>query len=282
MYLGEKIKLESLVTEPANSIIHQSYHSSEQEEPLNGDGFGLAWYVPDLTSRPALFKEVSPAWNNLNLLNLAAVTRSNCIFAHVRAATPGFPVTQLNCHPFTWSRYTFMHNGRVARFRSIHRRILERLSDDGFHQIQGSTDSEHVFALLADYLRREPNSNDGPSPMAKALARTIRDLEQLRRDSEIDDPSLLNVALTDGRSAVVSRFISDDPEKANSLYYRVGRRFRCEEGVCQMLDEDGGRAVIVASEPLTQEKDWIRVAPNCFVVVGPDCSATVTPIEEWG
>ncbi len=281
MYLGDEITLESLVTEPVNSIIHQSFHSKEQEEPLNGDGFGVAWYVPDRSETPALFKDVSPAWNNLNLLNLATVTSSTCILAHVRAATPGFPVTQLNCHPFTWSRYAFMHNGRVARFRSIHRRLLERLSDDAFHQIQGSTDSEHVFALLADHLRRQPDSHDGASPLAQALAKTIRDLEQLRSEAGIDDPSLLNLALTDGRSAVVARFISDTPEKANSLYYRVGKRFRCDDGICQMLNDEGRGAVIVASEPLTWEKDWIPVAPNCFVIVSPDSSVAVTPIEEW-
>ncbi len=281
MYLGHEITLESLVTEPANSIIHQSFHSSEQEEPLNGDGFGVAWYVPDLSDEPALFKEVSPAWNNLNLLSLAAVTRSNCILAHVRAATPGLPVTQLNCHPFTWSRYAFMHNGHVARFRSIRRRLLERLSDDAFHQIKGSTDSELVFALLADHLRRQPDTHDGANPLARALAKTIRDLEQLRNESGIDDPSLLNLALTDGHSAVVSRFISDTPEKANSLYYRLGERFRCEDGICRMLNDEGRGAVIVASEPLTQKKDWIPVAPNCFVIVSPDTSVSVTAIEEW-
>ena len=280
MYLGHEITLESLVTEPANSLIHQSFHSSEQEEPLNGDGFGVAWYVPNLSEEPALYKEVSPAWNNLNLLNLAPVTKSNCILVHVRAATPGLPVTQLNCHPFTWSRYAFMHNGRVASFRSIHRKLLERLSDDAFHQIQGSTDSELVFALLADYLRRQPDNHDGAHPLARALAKTIRDLEQIRKESGIDDPSLLNLALTDGRSAVVSRFISDTPENANSLYYRHGKRFSCEDGIYQMLNDEGRGAVIIASEPLTQENDWIPVAPNCLVMVSPDTSVSIAPIEE--
>ena len=281
MYLGDEIRLESLVTEPANSLIHQSFHSSEQEEPLNGDGFGVAWYVPDLSDEPALYKEVSPAWNNLNLLNLAAVTKSNCILAHVRAATPGLPVTQLNCHPFTWSRYAFMHNGRVAGFRGIHRKLLAHLSDDAFHQIMGSTDSELVFALIADYLRGQPDNQNGASPLARALTNAIRDLEQLRKEAGIDDPSLLNLALTDGHSAVVSRFISETPENANSLYYRIGKRFRCEDGICRMLDDEGRGAVIVASEPLTQEDDWIPVKPNCLVIVSPDTSVSISPIEEW-
>lgn len=87
LYHGPPITLGSLVTEPENSLIHQSYQSRERAEPLNGDGFGLAWYAPELSAAPALFRSISPAWNNANLLSLARVVRSHCILAHVRAAT---------------------------------------------------------------------------------------------------------------------------------------------------------------------------------------------------
>lgn len=46
-YLGEEIGVADLVTRPENSLIHQSTHARERPEPLNGDGFGLVWYVPD-------------------------------------------------------------------------------------------------------------------------------------------------------------------------------------------------------------------------------------------
>ena len=104
LYLGSPIRVSSLITEPINSIIHQSYYSREREEPLNGDGFGFAWYVPEITNEPALFRDVSPAWSNANLRHLARVTRTPCLFAHVRAASPGFPVSHLNCHPFSGDR----------------------------------------------------------------------------------------------------------------------------------------------------------------------------------
>ena len=87
LYLGPKIRLSSLVVEPKHSIIDQSFHSQSQEEPLNGDGFGIAWYAPGLSEEPALFRSVTPAWNNSNLLELARVVESPLIFAHVRAAT---------------------------------------------------------------------------------------------------------------------------------------------------------------------------------------------------
>ena len=48
LYLGDPIRLASLVTEPRRSLIRQSFASEEREEPLNGDGFGIAWYVPEM------------------------------------------------------------------------------------------------------------------------------------------------------------------------------------------------------------------------------------------
>ena len=55
--------------------------------------------------------DTAPAWNNLNLVRLSDKIRSSLIFAHVRAATVGSPVTEANCHPFAVGRYMMMHNG---------------------------------------------------------------------------------------------------------------------------------------------------------------------------
>jgi hypothetical protein len=44
IYLGPSLTLDSLLTQPVHSIVHQSFHSHERREPLNGDGFGVAWY----------------------------------------------------------------------------------------------------------------------------------------------------------------------------------------------------------------------------------------------
>ena len=153
LYLGPPLVLSTLITEPANSMIHQSFHSHERKEPLNGDGFGVAWYQRELSDEPGVFRSITPAWSNHNLLDLARVTRSTCILAHVRAATPGMAVTETNTHPFAWGPYAFMHNGEIGGFHQIKRRLLARLSDEAFDRIGGTTDSEHFFALLGDRLR---------------------------------------------------------------------------------------------------------------------------------
>lgn len=45
-YMGTPITLDKLLYEPRNSLVNQSINAREIEEPLNGDGFGVGWYVP--------------------------------------------------------------------------------------------------------------------------------------------------------------------------------------------------------------------------------------------
>ena len=98
LYHGPELTLELLTTLPKHSIVHQSYKSELRSEPLNGDGFGIAWYSPEHSPEPAVFRSITPAWSNQNLANVARVTSSKTILAHVRAASPGLPVIETNCH----------------------------------------------------------------------------------------------------------------------------------------------------------------------------------------
>jgi ergothioneine biosynthesis protein EgtC len=277
LYVGRPITLSSLITEPENSLIHQSFESREREEPLNGDGFGVAWYVPGIAPDAAQFRSITPAWNNQNLRHLARMTRSPCILAHVRAASPGLAVTETNTHPFVWNRYAWMHNGEVAGFPRIKRALLHRLGEDAYGLIEGTTDSEHVFALFVERLRREEHAEPAER-MANALAGAIADVVALCAEAGVREPSTLNLAVSDGASAVVCRFTDGAPQEAPSLYLHTGKAYTCEGGACRMLDPgQEGHAVIVASEPLSQDPGWSAVPPNHVVVVAPDRAVDVRP-----
>jgi len=275
-YLGEPILLSSLVTEPDHSIIHQSYRSRERPEPLNGDGFGLAWYVPRLSESAALFKDTTPAWSNENLRQVARVVESDCIFAHVRAATGGSPVSRLNCHPFSFGNLTFMHNGLIPEFGRMKRRLLEGLSNETYDSITGSTDSEHIFALFCEYYR-----GGGAEGMVEALLRTTARIEELREELKIERPCLLNFALTDGNVLLATRYSSDGSERANSLYYAEGENYRCENGIC-MLEHGQRNSVVVASERLSLASEWIKVAPNQLLLADRDGRLEMRPMEGLG
>ena len=62
----------------------------------------LPLFLPPACLPPQVFTSITPAWNNENLNRLATKLESGVIFAHVRAAYPGMPVSEQNCHPFQW------------------------------------------------------------------------------------------------------------------------------------------------------------------------------------
>ena len=277
LYLGPEITLDQLITEPRNSIIHQSHHAEHREEPLNGDGFGIAWYAHDLSPEPALFRSIQPAWNNMNLRHLARVTRSSCLLAHVRAASPGLGVSESNCHPFRAGRYAFMHNGYVTGFQQIKRDLRRELSDTAYAQIAGSTDSEHIFALLQDQLDLDHAIHD-TTALAAALGDAIAAVSHRIKVSAIEDDSHLNLAITDGQRAVVTRHVAPGHE-ANSLFVHRGARYRCEDGLCRMdAPNEPGGAVLVASEPLSDDPGWEAVPVNHLVRIETDRHVTIEPI----
>jgi predicted glutamine amidotransferase len=277
-YLGPSITLDTLVTRPVNSIIHQSYKSQEREEPLNGDGFGVGWYVPELDDSPAVFRSISPAWNNTNLLHLARVTRSGCIFAHVRAASPGLGVTGTNCHPFIHGPFCFMHNGFIADFGRIRRTLLSRLSDTAFDVIRGTTDTEVLFALFLDHFQ-STTEGDQVGDMGRAIDKTLATVVQIGEEEGVESPHQLNLAVTDGHSLVASRYTTGPLEAANSLYIHTGKRYVCEDGTCRMLDPDEwGAAVLVTSERLSEDQGWERIPPNRVVLVDANHGVEMRPV----
>jgi len=273
-YLGPEIFISSLVTEPRHSIIHQSYHSKEREEPLNGDGFGISWFAPQICESPAVFKEVSPAWNNQNLKNIARVTKSSCIFAHVRAATVGGQVSRSNCHPFSWKRYAFMHNGTVYGFDKIRRRLCESLSDEAYNIISGRTDSEHIFALFADQIKGKENPS--AFDIGQSLIGAIKKIEEFKQKAGIEKPSTLNLVVSDGHSLIATRYVSKG-ENSNSLYFFKGESFSCKDGICQI--KKGSNSFLIASEPLSESQEWESVLNNNFVVVDQNMNVKMNPIE---
>ncbi|MCB9897049.1 MAG: class II glutamine amidotransferase [Planctomycetes bacterium] len=278
LYLGPAIRVASLVTEPAHSLIRQSVHSNERREPLNGDGFGVAWYARDLQPEPAAFRAVTPAWNNANLIDLARVVESDVILAHVRAASPGSVVSEVNCHPFRSGRFAFMHNGDVREFLRVKRPLLDRLSDAAFAEVRGSTDSEHLFALFVDAVARM-GSGDPLSLMADGLRDALKTIIALQAEHNAARPVYANVAVSDGLRAVACRFTSDAPGKADSLYVHTGMRYECREGACAMVrPDDGLGAVIVASEALSSDPGWDEVPEGSMLLIDEQRRVKLEPV----
>ena len=185
------------------------------------------------TTKAAVFKDISPAWNNENLREICLATSSNCIMAHVRAASKNTGISHPNCHPFKAGRLLFCHNGRIDRFASIRRRFLEQVNDEAFEKIRGTTDSECIFALFLTNLENDDNNEGsayaqtkpfGAKRLVAALKRTLYQIENLLEElGLIDGYSTCNFSVTDGDTMVVTRFCDKSPDiPPPSLYFAFG------------------------------------------------------------
>ena len=78
----------------------------------------------------------------------------------------------------------------------------------------------------------------------------------------------LNLIATNGKSAIAVRFTTDPDLNADTLYLSHGLKYICEEGICRMVDpKDYENAVIVSSEPLSEDKSWRMVPVNHMVLI---------------
>lgn len=275
-YKGPPLLAADLLYRPANSLILQSFHAKERTEPLNGDGFGIGWYSPDISSVPCVFASLTPAWSNVNLRRLSKHLKSECFFAHVRAASPGMRVSEANCHPFQNGRFLWMHNGGIRDFWRIKRRLRASLPDELYQSIEGNTDSEHAFAVFLQLLG-DPDKTCSARKMGRALVETITQLEKWTAEAGNAGPSYYNFAVTDGQSVATVRYVSDPSVEPQSLYYSTGGKYDCEGGMCKFVScEAKDKSIIIASERLTpNSEEWFRVAPNHVLMVEPDLSASV-------
>lgn len=312
-YHGPPIGLDELLYKPDHSIIHQSTASREREEPLNGDGWGVGWYAPDLSPEPAVYREVRPAWGDENMMRVSPLVETPLYFAHVRAASPGIAVQQLNCHPFPGGRYTpggvrgpsqgrererdrdpvvearrelmFMHNGALGAYDGVVRRLRDELDDDLYFGIRGSTDSEHAFAVIQAELGEavlDPTTAD----LAAATRDGLEYLERLKHDvGRASETTWANFCLTDGESVVATRYASPAEATAQSLYVGEAGSFVVDGGFTGTPEPQGDAATLIASEALFEDdRVWREVPRNSLVTVAPDGETAVEPldIDLWG
>lgn len=278
-YLGKPIIANDLLFTPTNSLVKQSICAREAEEPLNGDGFGLGWYEHSIDFFPALYRSIQPAWNDANLLNIASKIRTNCMLAHVRAATMG-GVSINNCHPFQYHRLLFMHNGELGGFQRLKRHLRRQLDDPIYDWIKGQTDSEHLFALIMQVFT-ETEAEHSVQGITEVLKEAIRRVKSLQQELDIQDYNYLNLVMTDGINLVALRY-SEDPKHCPTLYYAAGSTYYVHKGIPHMdpADECGNGAVLVVSEKLSDHKaEWHDIPVNHLLLIGHDLLTDLTPFE---
>lgn len=278
MYVGEPIHLSSLITEPEHSLIHQSIHSLERDEPLNGDGFGVAWYAPEVHSDAVLFRSITPAWSNQNLRHLSKAIKSRCVLAHVRAASAGLSVSESNTHPFVCGPYAFMHNGLLANYWHHRRDLLGLLDERHYELVRGTTDTECLFVHVLQDLAQSGSVT--AEQMATSLEKSIgKILSELGRKG-VNEPSYINAVLSDGREAVACRYTNAANQQAPSLHLHTGQLYTCRSGKPELVEaHEDEHSVIISSEPLTRDASWQVVPGNSIVTIDARRNVSVRAIN---
>ena len=255
-YSGDPLLASHLLFEPVHSLIDQSLHSKLGATTTNGDGFGIGWYGRG--PRPALFKSIEPAWNDVNLREVAAQIETGLLFAHVRAST-GTPVQRSNCHPFRHDNWLFMHNGSLAGFHAYKRDLLLAVDPSLFLDIEGSTDSEALFFLALTF-----GLTDDP---VGAMARAVGFVEQTAARHGVPDPVQMTVATADGTTTWTFRYSS--VRQSRSLFYSTDvQTLVALHPEVEVLRRLGAEARFIVSEPLRDLPGaWNEVPESSCVVV---------------
>lgn len=246
-YRGKtSILISELIEKPENSLIKQSLETKLGKKGINADGFGISWYNQDIDDTPGIFKSTQPAWNDNNLKHICNKILSNCFLGHVRASTVG-DVTINNCHPFSYQKYSFVHNGTIRHFEKIRRSLLNVLKEELFYQIKAQTDSEHLFFLIMHFLFDDIEQN-----LEQAVLKAFKWVVDNQYQEDEAHLSKLNIIITDGNKIIATRFASKNNE-AIPLYYNVER-------------DD---SIIIASEALSniESEMWQLLPQNSYLVI---------------
>jgi glutamine amidotransferase len=276
-------------------------NDSGSPNPLtNMDGFGVGWWTTAYSEfengidadsvdalKPVVYKNTRPPLNDLVLASLARGVSTRAVVAHVRAGTGLTPVVETNCHPFTFGRYLFAHNGVLGDFHLFKADLLRDLPLRYQVAVLGTTDSEHIAALYFYYLCRDDGDWEAlysVRAMADAMIRTIQSLETRQKTAqalygEKQEYSTLNIVVSSGSSMIAVRYASGNGIEPPSLYYSTTAGATLNRKFSDERRGEHGKHVIVASEPSTFNVDeWEAIPPGQMVMVDGDAKLSIEDV----
>lgn len=247
-YLGPPLSLGAFMRAPHHSLYKQSWAAKELvTATVNADGYGVAWLGEN--GQPAVYKNIMPVWADPNLTHLERNLRSRVWLGNVRSATEGLSTHMNNTQPFLSGQWLFTHNGFIENFSVDTRRAIRAQLDPEIEaDIQGTTDSEYLFALI-----RQQRAS-----MTSSLRNTYEWLKTHLSDKSTK--ALLNIIISDGTSLVALRAAINAP--CPSLYYHA-QHSGLENGV------------VVASERFDDDPEWIDFPEQHLLRLAPGQAAEI-------
>lgn len=282
-YLGEPIPLDVLLYASDSSLVRQT-HSPKMLELLNLAGCGVAVWGSSFTEPdlPLVYRDVTLPMYDRNLIALARKIRGRCVIGHVRGSDymsfQSPRVGRAQVHPFHYEGFNVVlaHNGTLARFDEMKFDLLEYINADIAARIEGTTDSEWIYALLLSQLT-DPSNRLSGEELGQVVARTLGILRDVRQKRGIEVASAANLFASDGNHLVATRFVFDfgcydgriKPLDFfyHTLWYTVGRQYGLHDGEWRMMGSTRPQAFLVASEPLTLDTStWVEVPEYSMLI----------------
>lgn len=249
-WTGTSRPLSQLLYDPDRSLSTQAWDPHEMlYGNVNVDGTGVIWWPEGQREQPPLrYATAAAAWNDGNLPALAPRLHAETIIAAVRSATPGIAFGPANVAPFVRGNLGLTHNGFIEGFRKgVGRVLLSQLSDQAFNEFDAVSDSQVILLLVRTHMAQ------GLS-LTQAIQATLVDVTAAVDAAGVG--ATLNLLASDGDVLVATR--ASVGLEHNSLYV--------------MTDAHG---TTIASEPLSSEGLWEKVAPQSLLVARGTSVTTV-------
>ena len=113
-----------------------------------GRGPGIGPYS---SARRASIAEARPIWYDDELRSTLAAISSTCVVAALRNGTAGIPVDRSGLLPLVHDRWSFVFNGFVPDFRTLHMRALRASLPDELKPVFDELVEDYKFATTKRY-----------------------------------------------------------------------------------------------------------------------------------
>jgi glutamine amidotransferase len=275
-YLGEALPVDVLLYRSDSALVRQAI-APQMLQFMNLAGVGVAvwsrsWRDPGV---PLLYKDTTLPMYDRNLRSFSEKLTGECVIAHIRGSdylSGAGTLARADLHPFRYDGFktVLAHNGDLAQFDLMKFDLLEFIDPEVAKSIQGTTDSEWIYAVLVSQIE-DPNADPTAEELAEAVERTLQILRKVRERREIDTSSAANLFVSTGKHLVATRFTFDlgcfdGPPRnvdlfSQTLWFTIGSGYGEHDREWRMIGEvRDADSILVASEPLTTDTStWIEV-----------------------
>jgi glutamine amidotransferase len=298
-YLGEPIVLEQMLFLPDSSIVEQAVHP-QLLSAMNLAGFGVtAWDRGSADpKRPWTYRTPGLPFFDRNLRSLSRKAHADALIAHVRGVvlTDREVVDEGNVHPFRFEGIptALAMNGDLEDFPVMRYDLVEHIRPELARRIEGTTDSEWLYALILSQLA-DPSARADPDELAAATERALMLVREVRARHGLARQSAVNLVLSDGHCLVATRFAYDygwyhegwsfaSGERRydfTTLWFAQGSGYGLHDGEWGVGPGRPETSIVIASEPLTHDRSrWLEVAEYAMLVVRPGDDGLVVQTRE--